>query len=390
MIALFVAQWAICLPAGILFAWFTLEVYSGLRPIRLLPLSDDTVQWAVLIPAHNEASIIADTISSLLASDTGGRVVVVADNCRDDTADKARAVGAEVIERHDRENVGKGHALAFGRDHLMLSPVDAVVVLDADCRISLGGTKILAQRASSSGKPVQAANLIVGGSKDVSQIAISNFAMMVKNLFRARGMIRLGGSGLLFGTGMAFPWQIFATLPLATSDATEDLKLGLDLAERGQFALLADDVHVTSPPAPLDASRGQRSRWEHGFIRTMARRALPLLLKAVRTRSRALFVIGMHMIVPPVALLVAFGVGILVLSCGLALLTGHWIPTLVLLAMISGATTSVLLAWKAGGHAVAPLSALARVPQYVLWKLPIYANLLRRRRQIDWNRTKRD
>ncbi len=42
------------------------------------------------------------------------RLVVVADNCSDATAEIARAMGATVIERHDETNKGKGYALDYG------------------------------------------------------------------------------------------------------------------------------------------------------------------------------------------------------------------------------------------------------------------------------------
>lgn len=53
----------------------------------------------VLIPAHNEASGIAATIESLRRQDHApDRIVVIADNCTDDTAALAVAAGAEVLE----------------------------------------------------------------------------------------------------------------------------------------------------------------------------------------------------------------------------------------------------------------------------------------------------
>ena len=67
----------------------------------------------VLVPAHNEASGITATIKSLLpqliAQD---RLVVIADNCDDETAVIARTLGATVIERYDHNHWGKGYALA--------------------------------------------------------------------------------------------------------------------------------------------------------------------------------------------------------------------------------------------------------------------------------------
>ena len=62
----------------------------------------------VLMPAHDEAEIIESMVSQALqVLPAGGQLLVVADNCTDDTADLARAAGASVIERSDTELRGK-------------------------------------------------------------------------------------------------------------------------------------------------------------------------------------------------------------------------------------------------------------------------------------------
>src|SRR5690242_7475277 len=57
---------------------------------------------AVLVPAYNESigllPTLTDIRSQLLQTD---QLLVVADNCTDDTAAVAVTLGAEVIERHD-------------------------------------------------------------------------------------------------------------------------------------------------------------------------------------------------------------------------------------------------------------------------------------------------
>jgi glycosyltransferase involved in cell wall biosynthesis len=112
----------------------------------LLPLGRDVTRPAgisvvVLVPAHNEEEGIGPAVAgaqSQLAP--GDRVLVVADNCTHDTAQLARAAGAEVIERSDRERRGKGYALAFGVDHLEPNPPDVVLVLGfASLLVLLGG-----------------------------------------------------------------------------------------------------------------------------------------------------------------------------------------------------------------------------------------------------------
>ena len=67
---------------------------------------------------------------------------------------------------------------------------------------------------------------------------ISNFAFMIKNLVRQRGLERLAGRVHLTGSGMAFPWSTFAEANLGGANIVEDLALGIKLAEGGGGPML--------------------------------------------------------------------------------------------------------------------------------------------------------
>ena len=372
--------------------WFGFETFFGLKilPHHKEEVPDSGFRVTILIPAHNEERLIGSTIQALRLSGGNSQVLVVADNCSDATAAEARSAGADVIERVDPTARGKGFALAFGRDHLRRNAPDAVVVLDADCFISENGPKILGHLAVKVGAPVQAANLFIPTENAGANVAISNFAMFVKNVVRARGMKRIGGAGLLYGTGMAFPWKIFSKLPLATSDATEDIALGLDLARGGTFVTLADHVQVSSAPAAAQTSRGQRSRWEHGFLKNMFAQAFPLIACGLLRGSRRLFGIGMHMAIPPLALLVTIWLVLQILIVLVGLLTQLWVPAILLFTAFGFVTISLTAAWFFGGRRFLSARTLLSIPAYIVWKLPIYTSYFRRHRQTDWNRTKRD
>ena len=71
-------------------------------------------RFAIVVPAHNEEIAIAKTVGSLVSIEYPRAlfdVLVVADNCTDTTAALARAGGAEVLERTDAVQRGKGYAL---------------------------------------------------------------------------------------------------------------------------------------------------------------------------------------------------------------------------------------------------------------------------------------
>ena len=87
-------------------------------------------------------------------------LLVVADNCTDDTAAVARISGSEVVERRDSERIGKGYALDFGLRHLDSDPPDIVVMVDADCRLAEGAIDRLAAACANTARPVQALYLM--------------------------------------------------------------------------------------------------------------------------------------------------------------------------------------------------------------------------------------
>ena len=131
---MFTALIAILLvPFAVLTAFFAVEVIAGLLPGRAPRAGGGSPSAVVVVPAHDEAMVIGDTLRRLnSALGDGMRVLVVADNCSDVTAAEARRLGVEVLERHDSERRGKGFALAFAADHLASHPPEVFMVLDAE------------------------------------------------------------------------------------------------------------------------------------------------------------------------------------------------------------------------------------------------------------------
>lgn len=381
--------WLVALSLAAPLAYLGVELFLGLRPLPAQPQHAAPTRICLLVAAHNEVAGIAATVEALAAVAPGARILVVADNCDDGTATEARKAGADVVERNDPGRRGKGFALAFGREELAGSPPDVVIVVDADCRLGEGSAERLAARAMACGRAVQAANLLTAEKNVSPLVEVSNFAMLVKNLIRARGLVRLGGGALLFGTGMAFPWSLFITLPLATGDAVEDLNLGLWLARQGTGIELDDQALVTSPAAPLADSHAQRSRWEHGFLRTAVTQGVPMLFRGVATASRHVVALGAHLLVPPLALLMLLSIPGLALLAAVGALSGSWVQLLLASAAFGFAAAALLASWWSHGRGILPLGALLRIPVYILWKIPIYIGFFTRN-QKAWNRTRRE
>jgi biofilm PGA synthesis N-glycosyltransferase PgaC len=92
---------------------------------------------AVLIPAHNEALVIGESLRSIMALVPRQNVHVVSDGSTDATVQIACHAGARVIET--KENVGKAGALQEAIERFgLVRRFALVMLLDADTRVQPG------------------------------------------------------------------------------------------------------------------------------------------------------------------------------------------------------------------------------------------------------------
>ena len=392
-IVLNILLWLISLLIAAPIGMFALEVLLAIvcRRKSSPPGPAAPLRVAVLIPAHNEQAVIAATLRTLLPTmPQGGRVVVVADNCSDETAATALSLGAEVVERFDNSRRGKGYALDFGLQHLASNAPEAVVFLDADCRVAANTVRLLAEAAVGTGRPAQGLNLCDPDPRGDAIEMISGLAFRFKNLVRTTGLTHLASICHLTGTGMALPWALVERAKLADGNVVEDMQLGINLTLAGHNPLFVPEARVDSPlPQRRSAARTQRTRWEHGHLQTLLRH-VPRLIGLGITRRRAdLLCLALDLGIPPLSMLtmlwatlwlttlLAWGIGgssgplLLMSFCGL-LLAG-----------------SVLSGWIVFCRRQVRWQALLAAPGYILWKMPIYLGFLIKR-QSEWIRTQRD
>jgi cellulose synthase/poly-beta-1,6-N-acetylglucosamine synthase-like glycosyltransferase len=346
---------------------------------------------AIVMPAHDEASGIAATLRALIPQlGPRDRLIVVADNCSDDTADVARQEGAEVIVRTDAVRRGKGYALDFGVRHLESDPPDIALIVDADCEVTPGALGCLAATCASTGRPVQALYLMHAPPNAGLKTRIAEFAWVLRNQVRPLGLRRLGLPCHLMGSGMAFPWECLRTSALATGHIVEDLKLGIDLARVGHAPLFCPEALVTSRfPDSASGLQSQRTRWEHGHLGVIFRDAPRLLLDSVLRRRLALLALALDLGVPPLALLALQLLLVWLAALALYAFTEAAAPLgLATLGVVLFGLAVITAWWRFARHVVS-LASLALAPVYVLWKIPLYAKFLVSR-QIDWVRSRRD
>lgn len=377
-------------PAAVLSIECLMALLPARRPRNGGTATETPPTAAVLVPAHNEAAGISATVSSvrgqLLAGD---RLVVIADNCTDTTADAARDAGAEVIERSDPGQRGKGYALDYGLRHLADNPPDVVAIVDADCTIDAQCVRALVDQAALTQRPAQGVYLLQKPPNASSPQVVSQLAFMVKNQIRPLGLDRLGLPCLPTGTGVAIPWELTKKVTLASGNIVEDMDLGVQLALAGAAARICPTARVTAPFAPNpNAERVQRTRWEHGHLQTLLTRVPRLLWEGVTRARLHLVSLAMELAVPPLSLLVLALMVLGAIGVMLGLWTGRWTVATVAGISLVSVVISVAAAWFKFGRGTIPFLPLLGVPLYVLGKIPIYLRFIRKP-ETQWVRTQR-
>ena len=346
------------------------------------------LRFDVVVPAHDEERGIAATLATVTPQlRPRDRLVVVADNCSDATADVARAAGADVFERSDDVHRGKSFAIASGVTYLAANEPDIVIVVDADCRVEAGAVDAL--RAAAVERPAQAAYVMHAPDGAPPTRRLAELLFVVRNVVRPLGLARLGAPCLLTGAGMAFPWSLIRGAPLASGSVVEDLQLAIDLAADGTPPRFCGAARVTSVfPVGEPAAAAQQTRWLWGVLRAMAQ-APRLVAAAVRHRQPSLLALAAELAVPPLTMLFAAWTLLVALAVVVGLSAHDWRPALAAAAGLAACALAIVAAWLRFARDRVPASVVLGAPLYALPSLRAALVALTRRRQ-EWNRTERD
>lgn len=336
--------------------------------------SSRTAFFDVIVPAHNEATGIAKTISSLQQLDWPAdryRIVVVADNCTDETASIARASGATVLERQDSTRLGKGYALAHAFTWSRSSGLaEAVVIVDADSVVSANLLESFAARIET-GAGVLQAHYGVLNTMQSWRTRLMAIALGCFHKVRSRARERMGLSCGIRGNGWCITHALLEKVPYTSFSLTEDIEFGIELGLAGYRVAYSDESHVNGEMVTTEsAARSQRQRWEGGRLE-LIRSKLPALLRAACARpSRVCLDLAFDLLLPPLSYVVLNVVAVLILALfalgGLRealLVTGLLDVTALVLYVARG--------WMVSGTGLVGLGDLLRVPFFLLWKIVI-------------------
>ena len=249
-------------------------------------------RFAVLVPAHDEEPVIAETLPALAALDYPAelrRSTSSPTTARTRTVELVAAAGVDVREHTSSTRQGPGAGVADRRGARRAdrrTPVDAVVIVDADTVVAPGFLRAIDGAARRRGRTVVQGQYRVrdpgastGGGAALRRAAAAPPPASARP-HRARRLVRA------VRQRHGVPREVLRRR--AWSDhLTEDIELQMELLLEGVLVAYAPDAVVEAEmPATLGAPRTQNERWERGRIE-LARRYVPRLARAGPPGCRA-------------------------------------------------------------------------------------------------------
>lgn len=386
-------------------------------------LDGNQPRFVLLIPAHNEELLLEDALISLFQLDyprDAFHVVVIADNCSDNTAKIARKTGAIALERFNKTLIGKGYALEWALDKLLylgnpeifaknqrpvpevseeekdtLAPTlnfDAVVILDADTQVAGNMLQVFAQRLRGNDKVLQARYEVLNVAESW-RTRLMSCALALAHIIKPLGRERLRLSDGLKGNGMCFAREVVEQVPWSGESITEDIEYTLRLCRAGYRVGFSPETAVWAQmPTTGEQSVSQRKRWEGGRYHLLTKVAPSVLAEGFKNRNMKLIDRAIELIIPPFAEMFALPVVLGMVSLALGLIF-QWNLMLWLAAgwgvvLLLQAIYLFVGMWAAKVPAKIATTVLY-APFYIVWKLGVYAAMLVKRSAGGWQRTER-
>ncbi|AKQ70188.1 Glycosyl transferase, group 2 family protein [Myxococcus hansupus] len=362
-------------------------------------------KFDIIIPSHNEELGIARTVMNLSAVDYPAhlrRIIVVADNCSDATAQKAREAGALVLERQDTTKRGKGYALAHAFEFSQKEGfAEAVVVVDADTVVSpnlLTAFALRIEGAEGEKGQTESAHAMQAHYGVMNPTAswrtrLMTIALGMFHKVRSQGREALGVSCGLRGNGMCFTHHALDKVPHDAFSVVEDLEYGIRLARSGFRVHYVWEAEVLGEMVSAEKqSRSQRQRWEGGRAQMRKLHGWPLLKDGLSKKDGTLLDLAMDVLVPPLSQLVLAAVGCSVLAGAFSVVSGAPMPWALGVAGFSLTSLGlyVLRGWWVSGVGARGLLDLAWAPVYVVWKVWLMIRGPGAEKRGEWVRTSRE
>ena len=353
---------------------------------------DFDVSFAFIVPAHNESSTIQKTLRSLELVDypkDRAKIIVIADNCVDQTASAARDMGVLVYERQHATRRSKGFALEDTLPKILedesLLQVNAFLIIDADTVVDKNVLTALAPLVRDGCDWIQGLDLVANPEESWRTKLLAYGFSLFNGSFQV-GSEALGLGAHLRGNGMCLSRRGLQRMGWTSGGLAEDLEFSWKLRLAGERVSFEPKAKFYADmPVSAKVSATQRRRWEKGRHGLWRRLRYQLWNAPVPVAVRILWALDLTM--PSLTILV----GVLILSILLLVIAGlSGLTAPGWLTMICGVLSAGLAAYGfspfvAFGLPWSVLTAVLMLPYYAVWRLVIALG----RVPTSWVRTER-
>ncbi|MBR4082584.1 MAG: glycosyltransferase family 2 protein [Clostridia bacterium] len=231
-------------------------------------------RFLVLVPAHNEAEVIGDIVDNLQQMDYPREMYdfyIIADNCTDDTAERARSLGAGVIEtcrESPQAPTGKPIALKKALESLgdYQNRYDLLMIFDADNLMDRHLFREVNSQYIDKGRP-DFIQCYLGAKNKQGVVAWFYYtSYTITNRFFQLAKHRRGLNCSIGGTGFAMSTQYLHDRGgWTTMSLTEDFEIQVEATLDGRRILWNHNARIyDEKPTSLKASIRQKLRWGQG------------------------------------------------------------------------------------------------------------------------------
>ncbi len=283
-------------------------------------------RYAVLIPARNEEKVIPHLIASIKGQTYPSEMVdifVIADNCTDNTAQISRDAGAfRVIERQNKQQIGKGYALDYAlnliRNEYPDNNYEGYFVFDADNLLDENYIYEMNKMFSNGHRVLTSyRNTKNYGTSWVS--AGGSLWYLRESAFLHHPRTLLGTSCTISGTGFLVHreildrvggWKFFLL--------TEDIEFSLQQVLDGEkISYCSKAMLYDEQPVKFSQSWRQRMRWTKGSIQVTRKYFFKMVKGLFTGKGFACFDLAVSTMVPLMLTIVSGAIYALFIALGL-------------------------------------------------------------------------
>lgn len=219
---------------------------------------------AVVVPAFNEAAVLAQSLTSLSAVISTDHIYVVSDGSTDRTARIAKAQVPNVLAL--RKNRGKAGALeALISKYRLTRRYDYIFFFDADTRINREFLKRV-RRMLTDVKPALLVGTVGSGRNGLIS-AYRAYEYGFSHFFYKNAQNAMGTIVVAPGCASVYRSDVIEALDFGNHTLTEDLDLTMQIHHRrlGKIVYCPQATVATQDPATLSDYWKQVNRWNTGF-----------------------------------------------------------------------------------------------------------------------------